>query len=531
MFSYNAPDGPTLVYTALLFALVAFGWSFYRNRALIKFVPIPGGASWIWGHEKIIFDKSTGTAYTDWFTTLGTSVIRIKGALLKSDILVVADPAAISHIMGKHIYQYEHNGIVRPRIARLLGKSLGWVEGESEHKRMRQLVSSSLSQDAVRKGYQDLLDAAENSRAAIEEHLHKSGSYADFKTINITEWTLQATMDAIGRFGFGHDFDGGRSNEARAILGAWRNMAKTVMSPDGFLAVMLIRRFGFINKLPLKALRAQGNVRLMIHAGVAKEMVLRNQNLTSGSAAGNDLLSRLMVAQKNGHISEGEMMDHISMFIMAGSETTGQALGAAVWELGRNPDIQKRLRDEVHSYSNEPTVDDLMSRMPYLDAVCREGLRMHPSAPYMERDCKKDDVVPLRHPITDNDGKVHTHIFIKAGQTVIIPIHSVQRLDSVWGDGSVFRPERWLAPGGPAPADLLTNGWSNTLAFSEGPRNCIGYRLAILEFKVILAMLIRNFQFGSTGDKMCNKFASSLTSVIIGREREGPQLPVTVAPL
>lgn len=66
-------------------------------------------------------------------------------------------------------------------------------------------------------------------------------------------------------------------------------------------------------------------------AGVAKEMVLRNQNLTSGSAAGNDLLSRLsefaicglkpshllirlpptVVAQKNGHISEGEMMDHV----------------------------------------------------------------------------------------------------------------------------------------------------------------------------------------------------------------------------
>lgn len=61
------------------------------------------------------------------------------------------------------------------------------------------------------------------------------------------------------------------------------------------------------------------------------------------------------------------------VYRMAGSETTGQALGAAVWELGRNPDIQKRLRDEVHSYSNEPTVDDLMSRMPYLDAVCREG--------------------------------------------------------------------------------------------------------------------------------------------------------------
>lgn len=77
---------------------------------------------------------------------------------------------------------------------------------------------------------------------------------------------------------------------------------------------MLMRRFGFINNLPLKALQAQANVRLMIHVGfliililtsctlaypsssqkgVAREMVTRNAKLTSGAASGNDLLSRL----------------------------------------------------------------------------------------------------------------------------------------------------------------------------------------------------------------------------------------------
>ncbi|KZP21687.1 cytochrome P450 [Athelia psychrophila] len=535
MFSYNVLDGSSnsllKCATALALTVVAFALRFQRKRTNIAFVPIPDGSSWIWGHEKTIFDKSTGTAYTEWFSTLNAYVIRVKGALFKPDILIVADPAAISHIMRKQIYQYEHNGIVRPRIARLLGKSLGWVEGESEHKRMRQLVASSLSQEAVKKGYQDLLDAAENSRAAIEEHLHKSGSYTDFKTIDITKWTLQATLDAIGRFGFGHDFDSGRSEEATNILKVWRDMAKVVMSPHGFLPVMLMRRFGFINNLPLKALQAQANVRLMIHEGVAREMVARNTKLTSGAASGNDLLSRLMVAQRDGAISQDELMDHISMFIMTGSETTGQALGAAIWELGRNLEAQKRLREEVQSYSNEPTFDEMMTKMTYIDAVCRETLRMHPPAPYMERDTTKDDVLPLRYPIMDKDGKVHTHIFIKAGQTVIIPIHSVQRMDPVWGDGAAFRPERWLTAGGPAPVEQLTGGWSNMLAFSDGPRSCVGVRLALVEFKVILAMLVRNFQFGSTGDKMSNKFASSMQAVVVGREIEGPQLPVTIAPL
>ena len=48
-------------------------------------------------------------------------------------------------------------------------------------------------------------------------------------------------------------------------------------------------------------------------------------------------------------------------------------------------------------------------------------------------------------------------------------------MDSVWKDPDTFRPERWLDA--LPPSDVLCSGWSNTLAFSDGPRNCIGYRL------------------------------------------------------
>lgn len=57
---------------------------------------------------------------------------------------------------------------------------------------------------------------------------------------------------------------------------------------------------------------------------------------------------------------------------MAGSETTGQGIGFAIWELGRNPEIQQRLREEIQSYPTEPTFDELMYKMTYLDAVTRE---------------------------------------------------------------------------------------------------------------------------------------------------------------
>jgi hypothetical protein len=58
---------------------------------------------------------------------------------------------------------------------------------------------------------------------------------------------------------------------------------------------------------------------------------------------------------------------------------------------------------------------------------------------------------------------------------VIIPIIAIQRLDSVWSDPDSFKPERWLED--LPSSEKLQYGWSSLLAFSDGPRACIGFRL------------------------------------------------------
>ena len=60
-------------------------------------------------------------------------------------------------------------------------------------------------------------------------------------------------------------------------------------------------------------------------------------------------------------------------------------------------------------------------------------------------------------------------------QVVLIPIIAIHRMDSVWKDADAFRPERWL--GELPPSQELCSGWANGLAFSDGPRNCVGLRL------------------------------------------------------
>jgi hypothetical protein len=101
---------------------------------------------------------------------------------------------------------------------------------------------------------------------------------------------------------------------------------------------------------------------------------------------------------------------------MAGHETTSASLSFTLWELGRNPEKQKRLRDEVLAYHGNPSYDDLQIELPYLDACCREGLRLHPPSAHMERIAENQDVIPLRFPVTNTDGTKSTQLLVEKGQ-------------------------------------------------------------------------------------------------------------------
>ncbi|KAG1842159.1 cytochrome P450 [Suillus subalutaceus] len=497
------------------------------KREGLTWLPMPHNASVLWGHEKTVFSMSAGMAYAQWLKDLNTNVLKIRGALGNRDLLVLADPFAVTHIMQRRIYDYPHSNVVRPRIARLLGKSLAWVEGEQEHKRMRQLVATSLAPEAIRRGAYNVHAAADTLQERLQSHLaNKSGSM----TINVIDWTNQATLDVIGRFAFAHDFGGGIDQDARKILSVWRNMAKAAISRKGLFVLMILRRFPFLNHLPLEALLAQGNVRHTIREGIAKELIRRSQNLAVDDTDSNNLLSRLASAHEARLITMDELMDHITTYIFAGSETSSQTLGYALWELAKDPERQFRLRDECLSYA-EPHIsyDDSQTKLPYLDAVVREILRLHPALAYMERVSVKEDILPLRHPLVTPDGKQLRSIKISAGQIVVIPIHTINRMDSVWGDGSAFRPERWLEE--MPPRDILSSGWSNVMSFGDGPRNCVGFRLALFQIKVLLMTLVRHFEFQDSGAIIVDKIASSMQPTVQGQEELGPYLPITVTAL
>ncbi len=173
---------------------------------------------------------------------------------------------------------------------------------------------------------------------------------------------------------------------------------------------------------------------------------------------------------------------------------------------------------------------------------------MFPALPYMERVATKDDVLPLQTPITTPDGRTITEIPISKGQIIVLPIIAMNRLDAIWGDGMAFRPERWLEPQ-PNPS-LLPHGYGNTLTFSEGPRNCVGFRLGgcfstiispilnsprvvsrigIFQFKAVLYTFIKTLKFTDTGANLGHKMCSSLQPYVVGDLASAPNIPIELS--
>jgi len=215
-------------------------------------------------------------------------------------------------------------------------------------------------------------------------------------------------------------------------------------------------------------------------------------------------------------LSDDVILDNIATLVMVGHETTANVINMTLWQLAAHPDIQSRLREEIRTKGQDLSYDDIQ-KLELLDAVIKEGMRLHPSSPQTERVAVRDDVIPLSAPIKGADGNLISSVPVSAGQVLLVPFTVLNTNPAVWGaDAHEFCPDRWLIPGRIPPPAELPSGWSGILTFCDGPRNCVGWRLAVLEFKVILATLIRSLEFHDTKAVVHQRISPTLQPVVEG---------------
>ncbi|KAF2159886.1 hypothetical protein M409DRAFT_60477 [Zasmidium cellare ATCC 36951] len=167
--------------------------------------------------------------------------------------------------------------------------------------------------------------------------------------------------------------------------------------------------------------------------------------------------------------------------INAGSDTTGISLSAIIYYLSANPTALQRLREEMEQHQvSDPVTFKESQKMEYLQAVLKEGLRLHPAVS-----------VPLSRTVPSG-GAVLAGQYFPAGTDVGVNPYILHRDREVYGDDAEdFRPERWLEN----DAETLARMERSWCPFGLGSRTCLGKNISLLEISKAVPQLVRRFDF------------------------------------
>ncbi len=186
-----------------------------------------------------------------------------------------------------------------------------------------------------------------------------------------------------------------------------------------------------------------------------------------------DFLDLLINALENDIENIEATVDNLLTFVVAGHETSANALAWGFYLLALNPDMQRTVQGEVRSLRPVgPVTFEDTQKMPKLHAHVKETLRLYPSAAFFARDASSN--------LTSKD------IQFKKGDALFFPVYSIHRNEKLWDAPNEYHPERFYS--GRIPRGQY-------IPFGDGPRICIGAQYAETEIMIILASVVRKVTF------------------------------------
>jgi len=278
---------------------------------------------------------------------------------------------------------------------------------------------------------------------------------------------MRMTLQIVTRTLFGIDF--------RSAVGVAENLVATVMDEFNRRIASPVRfRFPLPSVRTLRLFKAMRELDDIAYRAIAERRRQPQQ----------DLLSMLVAAQdESGQpMSDREVRDACIAVFFAGHETTACLLSWTWYVLAQRPDVEEKLLAELGRAGADETESQatLVSRLPYMQMVLNEVLRLYPPAYAFGRRALRNTVVG-EHPV-------------EAGTTVLMSPWAMHRDATYFEDPERFVPERW--------ADGLASHLPRFAyyPFSSGPRRCVGSSYATMEATIALATILPRFHLASTAE-------------------------------
>jgi len=373
---------------------------------------------------------------------------------------LVTDPALVREVLQTRAANYARDGRSARQMRLVTGESLLSTEGDRwrRHRRLAQPVFH----------HQRLAGLAATTVAACADTVARwSDAARDGRPLDLVAELSRLTFTIAGRSLFGADL----GPHAGAVEQAYPVLVDELFRRSRALAALPVW-------VPTPGHRRFHRALATIDAIVAQLIADRRR----APAARDDLVDALLQARDSdgSALSDAEIRNHAVTFLLAGHETTASTLVWTLALLDRHRPELAPIEAELGSVLNgrAPGLDDL-PRLVRLDAALQESLRLFPAIWIAERRVLETDTL---------GGCV-----MPRDSGLVVSAYVTQRLAPFWPDPDAFRPARF---GGGHPPGLA----EGFLPFGAGPHQCIGQHFALLEARLVLAVLLARFRIRLQGE-------------------------------
>ncbi|XP_076273991.1 putative cytochrome P450 6a14 [Rhynchophorus ferrugineus] len=378
------------------------------------------------------------------------------------------DPVIIKQILQADAKHFLSRGLYHTP-GDVLSMNLLNLEGE-RWKCLRAKLSPTFTSGKIKMMYQTLLKKAEIMAGVVGKFV-----VAD-RPCNIKDVLSRFTIDIVGSCAFGIE-----CNSLEHFDNIFIKYGRKVFERKR-LRLMLLQLLPW-NVLAYFGYKSDGrDVSRFFSDFVARTIAYRETN----AIYRKDFLQLMLETNDPGEEKgEGLTIEEITaqayIFFNASFETSSNAMMFALLELSKHQKVQEQLRAEIEQvllmHHDQSEMYEAVQAMPYLDRVVKETLRKYPATAALPRVCTEDYTIP------------GTDLLIKKGVRVQIPIWGIHMDPEYYPQPESFNPDNFNHENKMKRPDCTF------LPFGDGPRMCIGMKFGLLQVKIALITLIREFSF------------------------------------
>lgn len=375
-------------------------------------------------------------------------------------IVLVNDPKFVRQVMVDEVAAFPKNDLFVGALRPLVGDGVLISTGTAWEKQ-RRMIEPSFSRIHVGRAYGQMQDSV----AAFEDHL--DGVAERGEPLPLDAAISRLTADIICRTIFSQSLDSGAALSVFDDFAQFQDRVANIQPSR----LILGKPWAEIRQ-PRTVMEACAKIRGQFRHWIEARRA-------DPAASGHDIAADVLAA-RDPSTGEGftveELIDQIGVFFLAGHETTATAVTWALFILSQQPDALARLRAEVAAAAGDgPIALDTVKRLVFTRAVFRETLRLYPPVAFLPR-------------VALQATQIAGHRVPKGAMVMIAP-WILHRHHDLWEWPDRFDPDRFL---GQREKAIEPGSY---LAFSLGPRVCIGNAFAVIEGTLILASLLRRFSF------------------------------------